>query len=148
MVKWTESAKEANEKSSVYSVLEGKVTELRAREAKLSEAIGNLDIRSDTNLLKVLRPASIATPISKNVPKHLIMGVLGGLVVGGLILFLLNRTDDRMSSSTELLEHFVEPILGQIPDVADSRTPQGLPLLHTEDDRYTYAEAFRSLRSS
>ncbi|HET6410197.1 MAG TPA: CpsD/CapB family tyrosine-protein kinase, partial [Chthoniobacteraceae bacterium] len=69
-------------------------------------------------------------------------------VVGGLILFLLNRTDDRMSSSSELLEHFVEPILGQIPNVSDSRTQQGLPLLHQEDDRYTYAEAFRSLRSS
>jgi polysaccharide biosynthesis transport protein len=76
------------------------------------------------------------------------MGVLGGLVVGGLILFLLNRTDDRMSSSSELLEHFVEPILGQIPDVSDSRTPQGLRLLYPDDDRYTYAEAFRSLRSS
>src|SRR4030095_13636359 len=66
MVKWTESAKEANEKSSVYSVLEGKVAELRTRETKLSEAIGNLDIRSDTNLLKVLRTASIATPITQN----------------------------------------------------------------------------------
>jgi polysaccharide biosynthesis transport protein len=145
---WTDKAKEANEHSSVYSVLDGKVQELRAREVKLNEAIGNLDIRSDSKILKVLRPASIAVPISKNVTKHIVMGVLGGLVVGGLILFLLNRTDDRMSSSSELLEHFVEPILGQIPDVADYRTPQGLPLLHPEDDRYTYAEAFRSLRSS
>jgi succinoglycan biosynthesis transport protein ExoP len=148
MEEWTDKALKANEKSSQFSVLEGKVTELRGREAKLNEAIGNLDIRSDTNLLKVLRPASIASPIGKNVSKHILMGIIGGSIVGGLILFLLNRTDDRMSSSSELLEHFVEPILGQIPDVADSRTAQGLPLLHTEDERYTYAEAFRSLRSS
>jgi capsular exopolysaccharide synthesis family protein len=145
---WTTKAKDANERSSAYSVLDGKVQELRAREVKLNEAIGNLDIRSDSKILKVLRPASIASPISKNVTKHILMGVLGGLVVGGLILFLLNRTDDRMSSSSELLEHFVEPILGQIPDVSDSRTPQGLRLLYPDDDRYTYAEAFRSLRSS
>lgn len=145
---WTQKAKDANERSSEYSVLEGKVAELRARETKLNEAIGNLDIRSDSKILKVLRPASIASPISKDVTKHIVMGVLGGLVVGGLILYLLNRTDDRMSSSSELLEHFVEPILGQIPDVADSRTPNGLPLLHPDDERYTYAEAFRSLRSS
>lgn len=145
---WTAKAKDANEKSTEFSVLEGKVAELRAREAKLNEAIGNLDIRSDSKILKVLRPANVASPINKDVTKHIIIGVLGGLVVGGLILYLLNRTDDRMSSSSELLQHFVEPILGQIPDVADSRTSHGLPLLQSEDERYTYAEAFRSLRSS
>jgi capsular exopolysaccharide synthesis family protein len=47
-----------------------------------------------------------------------------------------------------MLDHFSEPILGQIPNVADSRKDTGLPLLQAEDDRYTYAEAFRSLRSS
>jgi capsular exopolysaccharide synthesis family protein len=145
---WTDKAKAANEKSSEFSVLEEVVTDLRGRETKLNDAIGNLDIRSDTNILKVLRKASVASPVDKGVTKHILMGVIGGLVAGGLILFLLNRTDDRMSSSSELLEHFVEPILGQIPDVADSRTMQGLPLLRTEDDRYTYAEAYRSLRSS
>src|SRR4030095_221429 len=66
---WTQKALEANEKSTKFSVLEGKLTEPRAREAKLNEAIGNLDIRSDTNLLKVLRPASIASPIGKDVMK-------------------------------------------------------------------------------
>lgn len=145
---WTEKAKEANERSSEFSVLEGKVAELRGREAKLNEAIGNLDMRSDSKVLKVLRSASVASPIGKDVTKHIVMGLLGGLVVGGLILYLLNRTDDRMSSSSELLQHFVEPILGQIPDVAESRTAQGLPLLQQEDERYTYAESFRSLRSS
>jgi polysaccharide biosynthesis transport protein len=148
IIKWTESAKEANRLSSEFSVYEAKVAELRARETKLTEALANFEIRSDSKILKILRRANIASPIGKNVTKHLVMGVIGGLVVGGLILFLLNRTDDRMSSSSELLEHFVEPILGQIPDVADSRTQHGLPLLHHEDDRYTYAEAFRSLRSS
>jgi DNA-directed RNA polymerase specialized sigma subunit len=47
-----------------------------------------------------------------------------------------------------MLDHFSESILCQIPNVADSRTDNGLPLLQPEDERYTYAEAFRSLRSS
>jgi capsular exopolysaccharide synthesis family protein len=47
-----------------------------------------------------------------------------------------------------MLDHFSEPILGQIPNVAETRQETGLPLLQTEDERYTYAEAFRSLRSS
>ena len=80
--------------------------------------------------------------------KHLLMGLFGGLILGGGILLLLNRADDRLSSSTDMLDHFSEPILGQIPNVAETRGESGLPLLQEEDERYSYAEAFRSLRSS
>jgi capsular exopolysaccharide synthesis family protein len=80
--------------------------------------------------------------------KHLIVGVVGGFVVGMIFLLILDRSDDRIASSTDMLDHFSEPILGQIPNVADSRGESGLPLLQPEDERYTYAEAFRSLRSS
>jgi capsular exopolysaccharide synthesis family protein len=65
-----------------------------------------------------------------------------------IVLIVLDRADDRLGSSTEMLDHFSEPILGQIPNVADSRGAGGLPLLQPDDERYTYAEAFRSLRSS
>ena len=76
------------------------------------------------------------------------MGAIGGFFIGFLILMLLDRADDRMTSSSEILDQFSEPILGQIPNVADSRGAGGLPLLQPDDERYTYAEAFRSLRSS
>jgi capsular exopolysaccharide synthesis family protein len=46
------------------------------------------------------------------------------------------------------MEHFTESIMGQIPNVENSRRAEGLPLLSDEDQRYTFAEAFRSLRSS
>jgi polysaccharide biosynthesis transport protein len=87
-------------------------------------------------------------PIPAGTTKHILLGVLGGLLAGGAILLLLNRADDRVTSSTEMLEHFSEPILGQIPNAAESRGETGLPLLQAEDERYSYAEAFRSLRSS
>jgi capsular exopolysaccharide synthesis family protein len=80
--------------------------------------------------------------------KRMLLGLVGGLVVGGGILLLLDRADDRLTSSTEMLEHFSEPILGQIPNASESRGETGLPLLEAEDERYSYAEAFRSLRSS
>ncbi len=84
----------------------------------------------------------------RGVVRHLLMGTIGGLLLGLGILFLLDRADDRLASSSEMIEQFAEPILGQIPDVADTRTEAGLPLLQEEDDRYMFAEAFRSLRSS
>ena len=86
--------------------------------------------------------------VAKQTGRHLGMGSFGGVFIGILILILLDRADDRMTSSSEMLDQFSEPILGQIPNVAESRGAGGLPLLQPEDERYTYAEAFRSLRSS
>lgn len=148
ITQWTEKAKTASEKDGDFRILSEKVKRYREQEDKLLDSITKLDITSDPNLLKVIRKASLALPVPKGTTKSLIMGAIGGLLIGGFILFFLDRHDDRLGSSTELLDHFSEPILGQIPDVRNSRTSHGLPLLDVEDERYTYAEAFRSLRSS
>jgi capsular exopolysaccharide synthesis family protein len=84
----------------------------------------------------------------RGVVRHVLTGLIGGFLLGLGILFLLDRADDRLASSSEMIEQFAEPILGQIPDVADTRTEAGLPLLQEDDERYMFAEAFRSLRSS
>jgi len=98
--------------------------------------------------LKVTHKATPASLVAKGTIKQLLVGLIGGLLVGALIIFVLNRSDDRLNSSTEIIEHFTEPILGQIPDVSDARSATGLPLIQVEDERFAYAEAFRSLRSS
>jgi succinoglycan biosynthesis transport protein ExoP len=79
--------------------------------------------------------------------KHLLLGLFFGLAAGGGILMLLDRTDDRLTASTEVLENFSEPILAQIPEL-DSDKDARVELLQAEDSRYAFAESFRSLRSS
>jgi len=145
---WTEKAKQAAEKDGEFRILTDAVKRVQTQEDKLMDSISQIDISTDPGLLKVIRKASIATPVSKGTARNLLLGLVGGLVVGIVILFFLDRHDDRLTSSTELLNHFSEPILGQIPNVRASRTAHGLPLLDPEDERYTYSEAFRSLRSS
>src|SRR4029079_447695 len=98
--------------------------------------------------LVIMHTATAPSPVPPGTIKHLLIGLIGGFVVGLIALFIMDRADDRLASSTEMLDHFSEPILGQIPNVADTRQDTGLPLLQVEDERYTYAEAFRSLRSS
>ena len=107
---------------------------------------GNHEISAE--LPTVVRKADTPQPVSKGVGVHLILGLIGGFAVGGLILFVVDRSDDRMTSSSELIEHFSEPILAQIPNVVKTRAAAGLPLIESEDERYSFAEAFRSLRSS
>ena len=147
---WNSKLLEASRKDAQYQTLQSDVA--RA-ESQLEKLIGS---RTDlgpgksvgTDPLVVMRRATVASPVPAGTLKHLLMGLAGGFIVGAGILFLLDRADDRLTSSTEMLEHFSEPILGQIPNASESRGETGLPLLQSEDERYSYAEAFRSLRSS
>ena len=99
-------------------------------------------------ILAIRQQASPGVVENKGIVSHLLTGLIGGFLLGIVILFLLDRSDDRLSSSSEMIEQFNEAIVGQIPDVASSRTNVGLPLLQEEDERFMFAEAFRSLRSS
>jgi succinoglycan biosynthesis transport protein ExoP len=147
---WDAKLLESSRKDGEYQTLQSDVTRAQSQLEKL---LGNLKEigngkNTGTEALVVMRRASPATPVPVGALKHMLLGLVGGLIVGTGILLLLDRADDRLASSTEMLEHFSEPILGQIPNAAESRGETGLPLLQSEDDRYSYAEAFRSLRSS
>jgi polysaccharide biosynthesis transport protein len=135
----------AGKYDSLKSEFDRREAQFKATRARLDDlAVGG----TSSEILGVHQPASIAAPEQRNVLRHLLTGLVGGLLLGLVILFILDRADDRLASSSEMIEQFAEPILGQIPDVKDSRTEFGLPLLQTDDERFMYAEAFRSLRSS
>ena len=146
----TEKMNEASKKDSEYNRLDGEISRLKKQEDDLVSDLRKVDAKTglDSGLPTVKRHATAPVLVPRGTAKHLLLGLLAGLAVGSLVLFLLNRSDDRLASATEVIQHFSEPILGQIPDVSDSRGTSGLPLLDPDDERYTYAEAFRSLRSS
>ena len=95
-----------------------------------------------------MQKASDPEQVPRGTVAHLLTGLLLGLIAGSGLLLLMDRADDRINSSTEVTDIFTEPILGQIPNVAVARVGSRLPLLTAEDERYSFAESFRSLRSS
>jgi len=101
-----------------------------------------------TSQVNHARTAGAPDAAPKHFARQLLPGLISGLLLGGLILFFVDRSNDRVGSSVEVIEHFSEPVLAQIPNVAHTRTESGLPLIELEDARYSYAEAFRSLRAS
>ncbi len=149
MTEYEQSAREFSKVLTRYKSLQDEVTRrldnYKATRKNLDDLIRN---PVSSEILTIQQKASAPVEESRGIIKGLLTGVFGGLLLGLGILFVLDRADDRLASSSEMIEQFNEPILGQIPDVADSRTNEGLPLLQTEDDRYMYAESFRSLRSS
>ena len=150
LTEWDAKVLEASRKDAEYQTLQSDVTRTTSQLEKLRAEINGITGGGKLSIdpLQVMQKASSPKPIPPGTLKHLLIGLIGGLVVGSIILIVLDRADDRLSSSTEMLEHFSESILGQIPNVTETRGATGLPLLQEEDERYTYAEAFRSLRSS
>ncbi len=147
---WDTKVREASRKDAEYQTLQGDVERTQNQIEKLMTSIATISqgTSASPDPWVVMQKATRAVEVPRRLVRQLIVGLLVGFLVGMIILLVLDRTDDRLSSSSELLEHFSEPILGQIPNVGDTRNESGLPLLHPEDERYTYAEAFRSLRSS
>ncbi len=150
LTEWDATVLEASRKDAEYKTLESDVTRTQTQLEKVLADIRGISggVKSSLDPLQVMQRATAPQPVPPGTAKHLLMGLIGGLIVGSIILLVLDRADDRLASSTEMIEHFSESILGQIPNVAETRGASGLPLLQEEDERYSYAEAFRSLRSS
>ena len=95
--------------------------------------------------LTIMQHASPAYSVKPGLGKIFLAGLGGGLLVGLIAVFLIDQTDDRISSMLEMQTHFQEPVLGQIPE---EKFQQGRSLLQPDDDRQAMLEAFRTLRSS
>ena len=142
-------AREFSKITAKYTILKEEVERREAAYNQSREGLVKLQLGpAAQEILAIHQPASPAIIEDKGIIRHLLTGLIGGFLLGIGILFLLDRSDDRLASSSEMIEQFNEAIVGQIPDVGTSRTNAGLPLLQEEDERYMFAEAFRSLRSS
>ncbi len=102
----------------------------------------------DQETLAILERAS---PAKRSYVQDLtLMGVAGflGLGLGVAIIFLLTVRDDRFNSLGEVNEEFGSAVIGQVPDAATLGQGDVAPLLKSNDERYSYAESFRGLRSA
>lgn len=123
---------------------------LRSNYNRLQERLSQIEV--NTNLeqerIGILEPASVAAEIGGDITRSILEGFLGGFLVGGGILFLISLLDNRVVSVDDLVKQFEEPVLGAIPYEPTTKGDQELRLLHEDDDRHTFAEACRNLRSS
>lgn len=145
---WSQRALKANETLAEFRRLQANVERTKNTYDRLADMARSLDMSSNLSqgTIQVLQRASPAVEVRAGWLQALLQGALIGLVVGGGILFLLDRIDDRVNSFTELKDHFQEQVLGQIP--RESNAGKRLTLLCQNDERQIYAEAFRNIRSS
>jgi len=86
------------------------------------------------------------SPISASPARNGALGLVGGLVVGLSLAFVLDQFDDRLRRKEELEAASGVPVLGLLPRVAGRRARQGVVTLASPSS--PTAEAFRTLRTS
>jgi capsular exopolysaccharide synthesis family protein len=141
---------ELSQRMGEYQRLKKKLSRSQALYDQLLTGMQSLDLSNniEQDMVAVQERATVAQRQSSSLPTALIQGAAVGTVIGLLLLFLIDRIDDRINSMTELRDHLDEPVLGQIPYESTATDNSLEALLATDDQRHVYAEAFRNIRSS
>lgn len=141
---------ELSRKAAQYARLKARADRIQSLYDQLLATLQTLDVNKEISpeSVTVYQAATDAVPDPALFQKTMILACVVGLGLGLVILFMLDRVDDRMNSFTELEEMFDEEVLGQIPRERKPRHGGIIPPLEAEDVRHPFLEAYRNLRSS
>jgi len=102
----------------------------------------------DQDYVITLEAASPAVVIDPNYALQVTYGLLAGLCAGVVLMYFVNRFDDKIDSPLELQENVEFPIVGQIPLLKLDKKAKRLPLLSENDPRQEFLEHHRYIRSA
>jgi Mrp family chromosome partitioning ATPase len=98
--------------------------------------------------LQILQHAGPAIHSHREEVLALGLAALAGLALGLGIVFVVAIRDDRFNSLEEVKQQLQERVVGQVPEVSATGGNGHVPLIEIEDQRQTYAESYRNLRSA
>jgi capsular exopolysaccharide synthesis family protein len=147
---WDAKALEVSRRSAEFARLKANSQRIQALYDRLVATMQTLDVNKDISpeSVTLMEPASEALIDQPELKKQLITGAVVGLAFAIALLLVVDRLDDRMGSSTEVHDHFEENVLAQIPREKPSSRKGPVALLGPEDQRHSFVEAYRNLRSS
>jgi polysaccharide biosynthesis transport protein len=147
---WEAKVLESNRKTAEYQRLKSNSQRIQALYDKLLATMQTLDVNKEVSpeSVTIMEKASNALPDRPRLSHQMATGAIVGFALGLALLFILDRMDDRITTSTELQDLFDEPILGQIPREKPPGRGKEIALVHQDDDRHSMVEAYRNLRSS
>lgn len=103
----------------------------------------------ETNNIQVVDKAEVPLfPYKPKIPLNAAIGLLAGLTLGLMLVFLMESLDDSIKSVDEVEKTLLVPLLGVIPAVKEKTNLPSLALLAYMDPRGHLAEAYRSTRTA
>jgi capsular exopolysaccharide synthesis family protein len=145
---WETKALTLSERLADYNRLKSKLDRAKAAHERLLGSLHSVDFTRniDQDVVSILQRASPPVAMRPGIAKNLILGLLAGLCAGLAVLFVLEQSDDRITTALEMEPHFRERILAHVPE--EALTGGTLQPLRHDDQRHAFAEALRALRSS
>jgi succinoglycan biosynthesis transport protein ExoP len=145
---WEVKALDLSQRLAQFNRIKGKVDRTKLLYDRLTNDLKSVDVSQviDTgDQISIMEPATPPVSVRPGLLKSLLLGFGSGALVGIMILFLLDRIDDRMASYGEFQRHFSENVVGQIPK---EKVKGRMALLQPDDPRHIFAESYRNIRSS
>ena len=146
---WEDKVTESSSRIAEAELLKENVVRSQSLFDRLETILRSVDITRNTDMetLAVLELASTAKRTYSQLIKSAALALFGGLALGGGIVFLLEKKDDRFMSPTEVNSILGDAIVGLLPEMARKKEKDPMRLLELDDSRHGYAESFRRLRS-
>ncbi len=144
---WEGKALDLARRVADFDQLRSKIERTKVQYERLSGQLRQMDVYKnlDQDTVMILEHASKPEQKRTELNKLLAIGAACGLALGLLILFVLDKMDDRIGSFFEFRERFPEVLLGQVPRELGKT---GVSMLTSNDPRHALLESFRTLRSS
>ncbi|MEO6785765.1 MAG: polysaccharide biosynthesis tyrosine autokinase [Chthoniobacteraceae bacterium] len=144
---WEGKALDLARRVADWDKIRSKIDRTKQQYERVNGNLRQMDVYKNiqTDTISILERASPAESKRPGLEKYLAWGGLSGLFLGLIILFVMDKMDDRIGSFFEFRERFPEALLGQVPrELAKA----GVAMLVSNDPRHALLESFRTLRSS
>jgi capsular exopolysaccharide synthesis family protein len=147
---WDAKTLEIGRKTAEFQRLKGNSQRIQALYDRLLATMQTLDVNKEISpeSVNIMEKASTSYPQRPDLQKKLSFGAMVGLACSLLALIVIDRLDDRLNSSSEVADLFDETVLGQIPRETSLSSEGKMALIQPDDERHSFIEAYRSLRSS
>ena len=147
---WDAKSMEISRQSAELQRLKGNSQRVQALYDRLLAMSQTLDLNKQISpeSVTIHENASVAFPDTGKFLNKLLLGALAGLGLSILVLLVMDRLDDRMTSFTELQDIFDEEVLAQIPRGDAGAGQRGGLLIGQTGMPTAFVEGYRNLRSS
>jgi len=147
---WDAKTLDSSRKNSEFQRLRANMQRTQALYDRLLATLQTLDFNREISpeSVTVMEKASRAVPSGAKLIGIFVKAGLLGLAAGLAILVLVDRLDDRLANLTEFQDAFEEQVLAQVPRERSKRSNGELDLIRAGDERHSFIESYRNLRSS
>ena len=144
---WNGKALDLSGRIAEFDKIKDKAERTKSQYDRLLENLRSVDVTKnvDQDSISILERASAPISVKPAMPKIMTEGFVLGTLIGLIILFIMDKLDDRIGSFVEFRANFAEEMLGQIPH---EELKGAFSILRPEDPRHSLLESFRTLRSS